>query len=69
MKNVFIILLVLMLAACANMTEREKQTAWIVGSIVVAGVAISMANDGDSTTINCKTVIIVRPDGSDHVCR
>lgn len=71
MKHLLIIFLVLMLTACANMTERERQTAWIVGGIVVVGAAISIAaDDGGTTVINCRTVIIVRADGSsDHVCR
>lgn len=55
---------------CANMTEREKQTAWIVGGVVVAAVIIS-SSKGSSTVINdCKHSIVIHPDGSsDQICR
>ena len=36
-----------LLTGCANMTPREKQTAAIVGAVVVAAIIIS-ANDGDT---------------------
>ena len=51
MKNILLIVMLAGLAACANMTEREKQTTSIVTSILIGAVIIS-ASDGDTTVIN-----------------
>ena len=52
MKTIFILLVILSLSACTamgeaieNMTEQEKQTAWIVGAVIISGVLISTDND------------------------
>ena len=64
-----LILLAVLLSGCANMSEREKQTVWIVaGAIVVTAIATS--NSGGSVNpAGCVESIIVGPDGSDRVCR
>jgi uncharacterized lipoprotein NlpE involved in copper resistance len=68
MKKLLLILVTLSLAGCANMTERERQTVWIVGGVLVAGAAIAASNGGSSAS--CRQFIVVRGDGSsDHVCR
>lgn len=41
MKTILLLITVLSLTACASMTPREKQTAWIVGAVVVSGILIS----------------------------
>ncbi|KKL54238.1 hypothetical protein LCGC14_2267400 [marine sediment metagenome] len=53
MKSLILVLVLIGLTACANMTTREKQTAVIVASVIIGAVIIS-ANDGDSTVINNK---------------
>ena len=50
MKKWWIFIALISLTGCANMTERERQTAWIVAGIVVGAVIIS-ESDGD-TVIN-----------------
>lgn len=50
MKYIFI-LLALSLCGCANMSEREKQTAVIAGSILVGAVII--ADKSDHVVNNC----------------
>ena len=64
MKNLVLVLVLVGLTACANMTERQKQTATIVGAIVVGAVIIS-ANDGDTTVINNKPC---HPHNKHHTC-
>lgn len=51
MKTLFLIFVLLTLTACANMTPRQKQTAYIVGAVVVGAVIIS-ANDDDTNVHN-----------------
>ena len=46
MKNWILIFVLIGLSACANMTPREKQTAYIVGGILIGAVIIS-SGDGD----------------------
>ena len=63
-----IILVLILLSGCANMSPREKQTAWIVTGVVIGAVIISSGKD--SAEDNCVKSIIIRPDGSsDHICR
>lgn len=49
MKKWWILCSALILVGCASMTERQKQTAWIVAGVVVAAVIIS--DDGDNVTV------------------
>ena len=51
MKTVTLMVTLMLLASCANMTPREKQTAAIVGAIVVGAIIIS-ANDGSTHVDN-----------------
>lgn len=46
MRNATIILILIFLSGCANMTEREKTTALIVGGVVVGAIIISTADSG-----------------------
>lgn len=50
MKAVTTIVTLALLAGCANMSPREKQTAAIVTAVVVG--AIIIASDSDGTRIN-----------------
>lgn len=51
MKTLLLIIVLFTLSACANMTPRQKQTAYIVGAVVVGAVIIS-TNDGDTNIRN-----------------
>ncbi len=46
MKIIILVLLIL-ISGCANMSEREKQTAWIIGSVIVASVIISKSQKNE----------------------
>lgn len=50
MKSFIVVIALLGLTACANMTPREKQTAQIVGAILIGAVIIS-ANDSNNITV------------------
>lgn len=67
MKNITVILLAIVMAGCANMSERERQTAWIVGGIVVGAAIISSQSDSNPPPA-CTKKIVVRPNGSDQIC-
>ena len=60
MKKFWILSCALILMGCANMTERQKQTAWIVTGVVVAAVIIS---DGGGTTVNNNVRCLPHNDG------
>lgn len=51
MKNLILIITLIFLSACANMTTQERQTAYVVTGVVLGIVAISIADD-NGTTIN-----------------
>jgi len=51
MKRFWILSCVMILAGCANMTERQKQTSWIVAGVIVGAVIISSGN-GDTIVHN-----------------
>lgn len=57
MKMTIWLAILLLISGCANMTPGEKQTAYIVGGIIVAGVIISASNDNDNPP-NCRLVPI-----------
>lgn len=67
MKKVAWLAILLLMTGCANMTAREKQTAYIVGVIVIAAVAVS-SNSGhkhEEAELNC---FFVFPSGG-QVCQ
>ena len=66
MRKLFPILF-LLAAGCANMTEQQKQQAWItVGAAIVVG-AIVAAQDDSQDSQRCHSFIVVGPGDSDHV--
>lgn len=60
------ILLLLQITGCANMTPREKQTAYIVGGLIGAAIIISIGSDNNRSP-NCRLVPV--PDGHIQVCQ
>lgn len=69
MKKLFLILTAFVLTACANMTEREKQTAWIVGGVVVVGVVIALSASDDVPIEPCRKFFIGIDENATLVCR
>ena len=55
MKKMAWLAILLLTTGCANMTPQEKQTAYIVGGIIVAGIIIAASQDSGSSTVdqNC----------------
>ncbi len=51
MKNLILIIALIFLFGCANMTTQERQTAYVVTGVVLGIVAISVA-DKNGTTVN-----------------
>ncbi len=58
--RIIILVLLILISGCANMSEREKQTAWIVGSIIVTGAIISKSQKNE-TIIEQKCYAIEPP--------
>lgn len=69
MKKLFLILMAFVLSACANMTEREKQTAWIVGGVVVVGAIIVLSASDNATVEPCRKFFIGVDENATLVCR
>ncbi len=67
MKIAIWLAILLLASGCANMTPGERQTAYIVGGIVVAGVIISASNGSDSHSPHCRLVPVI--DGHIEVCQ
>ena len=53
MKIVTWLAILLLTTGCANMTQRETQTAYIVGGIVVAAIIISASSSHGHEEKNC----------------
>ena len=56
MKNIIWLAILLPMLGCANMSEREKQTAWIVGGVVVAAIIISSSSSEDKKDNSCRGI-------------
>lgn len=54
MKKFWILSCALILMGCASMTERQKQTAWIVGGVLVGAVIISSGSDTTVNNVRCQ---------------
>ena len=69
MKNILVIALALLICGCANMTPAEqKQTALIVGGLIIVGVIAAQSSSDTPAKLNCFWAI--SPDGhSTQVCR
>ena len=67
MKKVIWLAILLLTTGCASMTPQERQVAYIIGGVVVAGVIISANSSHGHAEPNC--FFIVTATGSDQVCR
>ena len=68
MKLIIILLCSLMLIGCANMTPAQKQTAWIVGGVVVGAIIISSDSSSEKKP-NCKPTVGGSGSDFDFYCR
>ena len=60
------ILLLPLTTGCANMSSSEKQTAYIVGGLVVVAVIISTSDDNGNQALSCSPYPV--PGGHITVC-
>jgi len=61
MKNTIVLLTIMLMAGCANMTyEQKRNTIIAVGVVVVAGAIVASQDDG-SIAINRNCYVLVPP--------
>ncbi len=61
MKKIAWLAILLLTTGCANMTAREKQTAYIISAIIVTGAIVASQSKSDPVKQNC---FIPFPNGS-----
>jgi len=47
MKNILWLVILLPMLGCANMSEKEKTVAWVVGGIVITSIILSSSGDSN----------------------
>jgi len=68
MKKTVVIVMALLLSACANMTPAQKTAAWVVGGVVVTAIVIS-ASDPAPPDPACKLQTCGSGDNIFFCCR